>query len=375
MSVIGALGGLKSFLKVKSHANISSMTFTLFRLSAALLLACSILTTSRQIFGQPIHCNIHTGTVTLEVFEAYCYMTGTYTLMEDGAANTSLLHGGLGPALGRRDPSTELHSYYQWVCLVLVLQAAACYLPWHAWKAAEGGRVGRLLAKVSGDPLTETSVDDQVANLGDFLLSHRGWFDSAATKLLGCEAACLLSALGQLYTTDLLLGGRFLPLGAALGDYFELRRELSTVFPTLVMCNMRLFGSTGSIVGVSGVCALPVNIVNEKIFLVLWFVFLVLSLVSLVQLVGRAALLAAGPRACLAPLGPRRLLARGSFGDTVLLQLIAANCDSSQFAALVRLVTREQELAESQAGGRQVAGQGAGQGDLAPGGRSFVKNV
>jgi hypothetical protein len=214
-----------------------------------------------------------------------------------------------------------------------------------------------------------------VANLGDFLLSHRGWFDSAATKLLGCEAACLLSALGQLYTTDLLLGGRFLPLGAALGDYFELRRELSTVFPTLVMCNMRLFGSTGSIVGVSGVCALPVNIVNEKIFLVLWFVFLVLSLVSLVQLVGRAALLAAGPRACLAPLGPRRLLARGSFGDTVLLQLIAANCDSSQFAALVRLVTTEQELAETQARGRQVAGQGAGQGDLAPGGRSFVKNV
>ena len=32
----------------------------------------------------------------------------------------------------------------------------------------------------------------------------------------------------------------------------------------------------------------------------------------------------------------RQLLVRGSYGDTVLLQLIAANCDSAQFAALVQ---------------------------------------
>ena len=34
----------------------------------------------------------------------------------------------------------------------------------------------------------------------------------------------------------------------------------------------------------------------------------------------------------------RQLLVRGSYGDTVLLQLIAANCDSAQFAALVQLL-------------------------------------
>ena len=37
----------------------------------------------------------------------------------------------------------------------------------------------------------------------------------------------------------------------------------------------------------------------------------------------------------------RQVLLRGSYGDAVLLHLIAANCDLAQFAALVRhLVNR-----------------------------------
>ena len=36
----------------------------------------------------------------------------------------------------------------------------------------------------------------------------------------------------------------------------------------------------------------------------------------------------------------RQLLLRSSYGDTVLLQLIAANCDSAQFAALVQLLVK-----------------------------------
>ena len=39
-------------------------------------------------------------------------------------------------------------------------------------------------------------------------------------------------------------------------------------------------------------------------------------------------------------------MARSSYGDTVLLQLIAANCDTAQFSALVRHLVMEprQEL-------------------------------
>ena len=43
-------------------------------------------------------------------------------------------------------------------------------------------------------------------------------------------------------------------------------------------------------------------------------------------------------------------MSRSSYGDTVLLQLIAANCDTAQFSALVRHLVMEQcqELATVQ---------------------------
>ena len=38
-------------------------------------------------------------------------------------------------------------------------------------------------------------------------------------------------------------------------------------------------------------CTLPVNIVNEKIYLILWFAFLAHTIVSLLQLIRQANLL------------------------------------------------------------------------------------
>jgi hypothetical protein len=68
----------------------------------------------------------------------------------------------------------------------------------------------------------------------------------------------------------------------------------------------------------------------------------------------------------------RQLVTRGSYGDTVLLQLIAANCDGSQFAALVQVVpcvlptaaaqllVREQRLQNSYVSQQLHLSRGAG---------------
>ena len=55
----------------------------------------------------------------------------------------------------------------------------------------------------------------------------------------------------------------------------------------------------------------------------------------------------------------RQLVTRSSYGDTVLLQLIAANCDAAQFAALVRHLVMEQrqEVASVQDYPAMAAGQ------------------
>lgn len=351
--MLGVLSGVLHYFKVKQCADISNLTFDLCKLGTALLLACSMAICAKQYFGEFIHCSIHSE-LNLKVFESYCFMAGTFTVPHDPSSS---LHRGVGLAeAGRQDSSTLHHNYYQWVPLLLVLQAAASYLPWHLWKAWEGGRVGKLLAKVSQDPLTETPVEEQVGALGTFLLTHRGWYDSRALRLLVCQALTLAASLGQLYAMDLLLGGRFLALGGAVTDYALLRNALATTFPKVTICSMELFGPSGSTEMVSGMCTLPVNIVNEKVYLLLWFWFLLVTLVASVQLARQLMLLASSLRSLLSPglsstlSSPRQvqqLVTRGSYGDTVLLQLVAANTDSSQFAELVRHLVRGQTLEDS----------------------------
>jgi len=360
MSAYAALVGLKSFFVSKTTAtDISNATFSFAKLTTAVLIGCSILTTSKQFFGDPIHCNLDTKHLSLKMFESYCFMEETYTLAATNDSNlddAKLYDGSIGQGFSRHDEEHVYHSYYQWVPLVLVLQAAFCYLPWYFWKKSEGGMIGQLLTGLSSDPLTETPVDDQVATLGDFLLTHRGWFNITAFKLLLCQAASFFSSLGQLYVMDLFLGRRFLNFGSNIFNYTRLRAALVEVFPRVVMCSMDTFGVTSSVTKASGMCTLPVNIVNEKIYLILWFAFLAHTIVSLLQLIRQAALLMVSLRSCLTPgltsslTSPRQvrqLLVRGSYGDTVLLQLIAANCDSAQFAALVQLLVRGQRLDDS----------------------------
>jgi len=217
--------------------------------------------------------------------------------------------------------------------------------------------ITKLLAGLSNDPLTDTPVDDQVASLGDFLITHKGWFNTTALKLLLCQAASFLSSLGQLYVMDMFLGRRFLHFGSNIFNYARLRAALIEVFPRVVMCSMDLFGVSNSLSKVSGMCTLPVNIVNEKIYLILWFAFLAHTILSMLQLLRQAALLMVvslrsgltpGLTSSLtSPRQVRQLLVRGSYGDTVLLQLIAANCDSAQFAALVQQLVRGQRLDDS----------------------------
>jgi len=355
-----ALGGLKQFFKCNAEAiDISNATFTLAKLTTAVLIGCSILTTSKQFFGDPIHCHKDQDVPNMQVFESYCFMEETYTLAVKNCSSEDdhhLYDCSIGAGFGRSDQQHVFHSYYQWVPLVLVLQAAFCYLPWYFWKKTESGKVRKLLAGLSSDPLTETSVDHQVASLGDFLLSNQGWFNTAALKLLLCQAASFLSSLSQLYIMDLFLGRRFFNLGSNVFNYAILRAALNEVFPRVVMCSMDAFGLTASVSKISGLCTLPVNIVNEKIYLILWFVFLAHTFVALLQLIRQAALLFISLRIFLTPsltsslTSPRQvrqLLLRSSYGDTVLLQLIAANCDSAQFAALVQLMVRGKRLDDS----------------------------
>eukprot|EP00092_Neocalanus_flemingeri_P040662 GFUD01044273.1.p1 GENE.GFUD01044273.1~~GFUD01044273.1.p1 ORF type:complete len:385 (+),score=46.26 GFUD01044273.1:90-1244(+) len=359
MSVVAVLGDLTKYVKFKPRADVSNTIFRLHRLTAGLLIGCSILTTSRQFFGDPIHCMLGGGSIPLQVFQSYCFMSGTYTLPLI-TSNITSAHPGVNTGsihAGGAEDGTVYHNYYQWVCLLLVVQACVCYLPWGTWKWVEGGMVGKLLAKVSQDPLTETPLSDQVAGLGDFLLSHSGWFNSCALKLLLCQTSCLILTVGQMYAMDLALGNQFLSLGSNLLSVEILGQSLTKVFPKVVKCSMVYFGPSGDPVNNSGMCTLPINIINEKIYLVMWVWYLVLILVTILCLLHQSLLLLLPSlrqihiqrRSQITPDHLVRSVAnRSTYGDSVLLQLIASNTDSAQFTALLAHLSDSQDLPRHQ---------------------------
>ena len=99
----------------------------------------------------------------------------------------------------------------------------------------------------------------KVASLGDFLLSNQGWFNTAALKLLLCQAASFLSSLSQvvriswprrltliilqLFIMDLFLGRRFFNLGSNIFNYAILREALNEVDPITLVRRIILYSS------------------------------------------------------------------------------------------------------------------------------------
>lgn len=63
-----------------------------------------------------------------------------FLLGEEGKHNA---YAGVGPFIKDDDEQIK-HTYYQWVCFVLLGQAVMFYTPRYLWKIWEGGRLKAL---------------------------------------------------------------------------------------------------------------------------------------------------------------------------------------------------------------------------------------
>jgi hypothetical protein len=61
------------------------------------------------------------------------------------------------------------------------------------------------------------------------------------------------------------------------------------VFPRMTKCTFHKFGTSGNIEKHDALCILPLNIVNEKIYIFIWFWLLILGFLTFVILVILAA--------------------------------------------------------------------------------------
>lgn len=65
-----------------------------------------------------------------------------------GVEGKHMAYAGVGPDLTENDEQIK-HTYYQWVCFVLLGQSVMFYTPRYLWKIWEGGRLKALAADLS----------------------------------------------------------------------------------------------------------------------------------------------------------------------------------------------------------------------------------
>lgn len=122
---------MKTFMHFSSIIT-DNMVFRMhYKFTALLLLFCSLMVSSRMIFGSPIQC-LASGGVDINVLNSYCWIHSTFSVTgprasigRQGRDNVVL---GVEPYVQDEDHIVT-HKYYQWVAFVLIFQALCFYLP------------------------------------------------------------------------------------------------------------------------------------------------------------------------------------------------------------------------------------------------------
>ncbi|XP_012340142.1 innexin inx1-like [Apis florea] len=149
--------------------------------------------------------------------------------------------------------------------------------------------------------------------------------------------------------------GEFLSYGLRVLQLSDVPQEervdpMVYVFPRVTKCIFHKYGASGTIQKHDSLCILPLNIVNEKTYIFIWFWYTILSILLIGLMVYRAAIIfapAVRPRLlCLSS----RLLSietcnsiskKIDLGDWWLLYILSSNMDSLIYRDFLQELTKK----------------------------------
>ncbi|ODM88086.1 Innexin inx2 [Orchesella cincta] len=292
---------LKDVVQVDNrHVSITNFVFILHsKVSVFLLLCFSILVTSRQYLGDPIDCS--SSADIKSIADKYCWIHSTFTrgaLISDGKwgyevveQEESEIAPGIRPSVEQDSPRVY-HTYYQWVWLVLFLQAALFYIPYWSWKMCDRGRIKMLVSDLNMEVIMAID-DDKLLRQKEVILAYLtpniGSHTRYATHFIICEILNCANVIAQIFVTDAFLNHSFSSYGLELFSLsqkhpYQRSDDLARVFPTVTACRIATGGVAFGTMEYDLLCVLPINILNEKIYIFLWFWFLGLAALSILNL-------------------------------------------------------------------------------------------
>merc|ERR1711884_764730 len=316
------LKNVLEYLKVKKEVTKDNVAFRIVTVgSFGVFMLCSMLNGLTIYFGHPIICQ---DTVNKPLTEAHCWLHGSYDLRNDLIDDDQCFdEPPKNEVLGNKtttEPKVRTR-YYQWVVCVLVLSAILFRLPAWIWSMLERGLMANFYNSNKGLDVLREKEDD----VKDFVekevnafkrLQKRSKTKAYYLKFLFCQCLALLVVCLLFLGTDKFIGdngnddGRFLSYGSDVVKYhlrysfseefamkffnyenktklreFKLKNPMCRTFPTRVACEFTSGGTGGEPSIENSYCILSQNIINEKIYLALWFWFVAMIAIMSAQLI------------------------------------------------------------------------------------------
>lgn len=289
-----------------------------YKVTVAILSFFSFVLIIEQTFCKPIDCivdiNDSKEVIPLEVMNAYCWMYSfTTPNLMNGKIGTNLVAPGVGPYV-EGEAYRKDFKYYQWVFFGLILQALFFHLPRDLWKMWDAKRLKTLSdvwhPKKTDDKekpdlkknddikdqllLCERDVKIRIDKLVDYFVRNLHHQNSYAIQFMICEALNFGNVVAQIYLVDYFLDGEFSTYGLEVLTFTEMQSEerydpMNRIFPKITKCLFRKYGPSGSLENFDGMCVLPLNALNEKIYVVMWLWFVFLTILSGLCIVYRVA--------------------------------------------------------------------------------------
>ena len=233
---------------------------------------------------------MHGGSIPDEVINSYCWIKGTFIVPQHYKDfNTEVGWDVSQTGVGPYNPGTteiEVKAYYQWVPFVLFLQGMMFYLPHLIFKTVEEGKVKKLLGGLARFNLNREHREEGIKTLASYLVETLGVHDGWSVRIFLAHSLYLLNVIGQIFFTDCFLGYEFSKYGIHAASFVEMEEEgrtdpMSRVFPRVTKCTFHKYGPSGNIQRHDAQCVLPINILNEKIYVFLWFWFVILTVFTI----------------------------------------------------------------------------------------------
>ena len=184
-----------------------------------------------------------------------------------------------------------------------------------------------------------------------------------AIRYFLCEFLCLINIITQMYMMDQFFDGEFFSYGLRVMAFSGQNQEdrvdpMVYVFPRVTKCIFHKYGASGTIQKHDSLCLLPLNIVNEKTYIFIWFWFVILACLLTGLVLYRALLLSVPslrPRVfslCHKTVAPEiadAISRKTDVGDWWVLYMLGDNIDPIIFREVVSELAKKIETAASNA--------------------------